>query len=145
MAHTKSYTNPNGRTVPYDEAGNRVGESRRSPDGRRVIHYDAQGNETGRSYGNASGRLTHYDAEGRQTGVSYRAGSGRIRHYDTEGQKTGDTYPGFWGHTSVKQDIGSAGPEQSAQTGLSSGCASLLAICIMGGLAGLIGALLGMN
>ena len=64
MTPIKSYQNRHGRTVHYDEAGHKIGESYRSPSGGRVIHYDASGREVGRSYGNPSGRMTHYDSDG---------------------------------------------------------------------------------
>ena len=81
----KSYTSASGmKTVHYDEAGNKVGESWRGPSGR-IIHYDAEGNETGRSYQNASGRMTHYGAQGERRGHSYTAPDGRMRHYHANG------------------------------------------------------------
>lgn len=153
MGSIKSYTNRHGRTVHYDEAGNKVGESHRSPSGGRVIHYDASGRESGRSYGSPSGRMTHYDGDGNRTGTSYTAWPGRIRHYDAQGQKTGDTVPTFWGTTtSRKEELPTGGPSpMPAQAGqrtgraLSSGCAVVLLVFAAIGLIGLISAIAGIG
>lgn len=152
MGSIKSYTNRHGRTVHYDEAGNKVGESYRSPSGGRILHYDAQGNETGRSYGNPSGRMTHYDASGSRMGTSYTAYPGRIRHYGADGQKTGDTIPSFWGTTTQSNEPKESGcpernpgaPSDSSRQAVSHshGCAALLLLCAAAGLIGLIGACL---
>ena len=122
---TKSYTNKSGRTVHYDEAGNRIGVSYRSKTGGRITHYDAQGNLTGRSYQNSTGRMTHYDANGQKTGTSYTAYPGRVRHYDNQWRKTGDTYKGFAAYHTEKTNSKDAGEPVGRPAG-SAGCATLL-------------------
>lgn len=149
MTPIKSYTNRHGRTVHYDEAGNKVGESYQSPSGGRVIHYDASGREVGRSYGNPSGRMTHYDSDGNRTGTSYTAYPGRVRHYDTSGQKTGDTVPTFFGtqtegagRTDKPRQGGADGAGSQAGVSTSAGCACVLLLFAVVGLIGLVGAFL---
>ncbi len=141
MSPIKSYTSKSGRTVHYDENGNRVGVSYRSLSGGRVTHYDAKGNETGRSYVSPSGRMTHYDASGEKTGTSYTAYPKRIQHYDNQWNKTGDTCGTFFGTTTVP--TGKPGAEsQSGAEASGSGClAVMLLVCGAVGLIllGLIG------
>lgn len=149
MTPIKSYQNRHGRTVHYDEAGNKVGESYQSLSGGRVIHYDASGREVGRSYGNPSGRMTHYDSAGNPTGTSYTAYPGRVRHYNASGQKTGDTVPTFFGtqtegeaRTDKPRQSGTDGAGSQAGASNSAGCACVLLLCAVVGLIGLVGAFL---
>jgi len=149
MTPIKSYTNRHGRTVHYDEAGHKVGESYRSPSGGRVIHYDASGREVGRSYGNPSGRMTHYDSSGNRTGTSYTAYPGRVRHYNASGQKTGDTVPTFFGNktegagrTDAPRQNGADGGGSQAGATTSAGCACVLLLFAVVGFIGLVGAFL---
>lgn len=93
----KSYTNRHGRTVHYDDRGQKIGESYQSASGRQVTHYDGEGRRTGRSYGDPNRRLTHYDGDGNRTGTSYTASPGRMRHYDAAGNHTADTWKSFFG------------------------------------------------
>lgn len=128
----KSYTNKHGRTVHYDEAGNKVGVSYQSKSGGRVTHYDESGKETGRSYVNASGRMTHYNANGEKTGTSYTAYPGRVRHYDNQWHKTGDTQSSFAGYKTEIQHTPGQGRKSGAGAN-SAGCATLLMglICLL--------------
>lgn len=125
MAKYKSYTNSSGRTVHYDEAGNKVGVSYRNKSGSRVTHYDAAASKTGHSYVNASGRMTHYNAQGEKTGTSYTAYPGRIRHYDNNWQKTGDTTNRFLGHSTETSGSTSAQGKGGGMPAQGAGCATL--------------------
>jgi hypothetical protein len=136
MAKYQSYTNASGRTVHYDEAGNKVGVSYRSKSGGRVTHYDAAGNKTGQSYVNASGRMTHYNAQGEKTGTSYTAYPGRIRHYDNNWQKTGDTTNRFLRHSTETSGGTSTPGTGSGMPAGGAGCATLAVMALAFVLAG---------
>ena len=104
----KSYTNRHGRTVHYDDNGNKLGESYQSRSGRQVTHYDAEGRRIGRSYGDPDRRMAHYDNDGNRTGSSYTAYPGRMRHYDAAGSHTADTWNSCLG-TTTRPAAGSCG------------------------------------
>ena len=135
MSRIKSYTNQSGRTVHYDENGNRVGISYRSPSGGQAIHCDADGNRVGRSYISPAGRMTHYNESGKLTGRTFVSPSGNLRHYDSQRNTTGETRGTFFGTTTN----GQAGkPAQGTRPGpekAGTGClAVLLLICGIFGL-----------
>ena len=97
MSKIKSYTSASGaKTTHYDENGNKIGESWKSPAGR-ITHYDADGNKTGTSYVNKYGRMSHYDNNWNKTGNSQIMHKGQVRHYDNDWNQTGESNRDFWG------------------------------------------------
>ena len=92
MGKVKSYTSASGaKTTHYDENGNKIGETWRSPAGQ-LTHYDASGNKTGTSFTKSNGYMTHYDSSWNKTGHSRVTNGGRqAQHYDANWNKTGES------------------------------------------------------
>lgn len=136
MGKIKSYTSASGvRTTHYDENGNKVGETWRSPAGQ-LTHYDANGNKTGTSFTNKYGRMSHYDNNWNKTGNSQVMHSGQVRHYDNNWNKTGESNKTFWG-ARVTENSSRPSAHHAAS---SPGCATMLFLAVIGCL--LVGILL---
>ena len=132
----KSYTNRHGRTVHYDDNGNKLGESYQSHSGRQVTHYDAEGRRIGRSYGDPDRRMVHYDNDGNRTGSSYTAYPGRIRHYDAAGSHTADTWNSCLGTTTrpaagAQEKKPQPRQAQAEEVEGSTGCAALVLLAAL--------------
>lgn len=130
MSKIKSYTSPSGtRTTHYDENGNKIGESWKSPAGQ-ITHYDANGKKTGTSFTNKYGHMTHYDKDWNKTGHSQIMHSGQVKHYDNNYNKTGESNRTFWG-ARVTENNRQPSVHHSAS---SPGCATMLFLAVLGGL-----------
>ncbi len=127
MGKIKSYTSASGaKTTHYDENGNKIGESWKSPGGQ-ITHYDANGNKKGTSFTNKYGHVSHYDNNWNKTGNSQIMHSGQVKHYDNAWNKTGESNKTFWG-ARVTEDNG----QPSAHHTVSSpGCATMLFLAIV--------------
>lgn len=125
MGKITSYTSLSGmKTVHYDEAGNKIGESWTSASGGQITHYDADGNKTGVSYKSPSGHMTHHDSDWNKTGHSQITHSGQVKHYDTQYNKTGESNQGFFSMNTTNT------PRQTTSghgaSGANVGCATML-------------------
>lgn len=101
---------PTGRTVHYDQSGNKTHISAPetnwlgSPTGRTVTH-DTSGNKTGTTapetnlFGSPTGRTVTHDSSGSKTGTAapetnwLGSPTGRTVHYDQNGNKTHVSHP----------------------------------------------------
>ena len=128
MGKVKSYTSASGmKTTHYDENGNKIGESWKSPGGQ-ITHYDANGNKTGTSFTNKHGHMSHYDNNWNKTGNSQVMHSGQVRHYDNDWNKTGETNKSFWG-ARVTENSG----RPTAHHAVSGpGCVTMLFLAVVG-------------
>ena len=137
MGKIKSYTSASGmKTTHYDENGNKIGETWRSPAGQ-LTHYDANGNKTGSSFTKPDGSMTHYDNNWNKTGYSRVTNGGhQVRHYDNDWNKTGESNQNFWG-AHVTENSGRPSAHHAAS---SPGCATMLFLAVIGCL--LVGILL---
>ena len=128
MSKIKSYTSVSGsKTTHYDENGNKIGETWRSPAGQ-LTHYDANGNKTGTSFTNKYGRMSHYDNNWNKTGNSQVMHSGQVRHYDNNWNKTGESNKNFWGGRTTENN----GRPSVHHTASSPGCVTMLFLAVIG-------------
>ena len=124
MGKMKSYTSASGaKTTHYDEDGNKIGESWRSPAGQ-ITHYDADGNKTGTTFTNSYGRMSHYDNDWNKTGNSQTMHSGQVRHYDNDWNQTGESNKNFWG--------GHVTSNATHHAASGAGCATMLFLAVIG-------------
>ena len=92
MKQIKSRPGLFGRTVHYNEKGQKIGASYMGA--FKTDHYDSSGRKVGSTY-HGSFKDSHYDAKGRKVGISYK-GSLKTNHYGKNG-KAGTSYRHSWG------------------------------------------------